>query len=203
LMKDDGVTQGGSGLPWYVNVRDYMSGIESSSVYEVVGDYVKEAERHIRGWGLWVYGPGRQDGGCRELTNVLAVARRAVDVHGCNLVVLDNYQQVDIDTLRGGDNPDYIVMKTVVGKVSNLVSSRKVAHIGVSQVGRSGKYLGGVASQYEANVALLVERKGKDGNDLAYDEFDVQSLKSREGPRFRVRFRWEPVTGLILDGWEP
>jgi len=199
-MNEDGL-QSIDGKRWWVHPRDYMAGIENSSFYEVTGDYVREAEERISKWNLWVYGPARDDGGARSLSNALALMQRAVDVHGCNLVILDNYQQIEVDGLRPGENPDYAIMKAVVGRVSGLVSSRGVAHIGVLQLGRSGKVLGGDAAGYETNVELFVEREDKKGNDLPDDEFNLVATKARDGPRFRIRFQWEPVTGLIVDSW--
>lgn len=178
-----------------ISARDYLMGAyKGSGLFERA---ISHAVSEIRAWNLLLYGPDERDGGAQTLGNALALANLAIEGHGCNIVVLDNYQQLHDPEVTKAANVQYLMLLQVVGAFARLVSSKGVVHIGISQLSRAGEILGGESLKYQANVVLGL-RNGRDVKDGFPDEIFVDGIKVREGSAFRdLRMLWDVPSGLL------
>ena len=189
LMVDDGIT--GVGL----SAEDYAARrFGTGEAGDMIRSYVDSAEEQVALWKLRVHGPAVQDGDARRLSSALELARLGIDLHGTNLVVVDNYQAMYDERASRSDSPDYIAMSRVVTEFGALVSSRKVALVGISQLSSSDEAMGGKKLSYEAASVLFLTRD----DTTAKDEVRVASKYMRRRAPFAALCRWEPRSGLIL-----
>jgi hypothetical protein len=187
-------SQSSDGFSAGIGAREYLSGRYMGSIWE---DEVRAAEEIVSKWHLWIHGPRIEDGGTSVLDNALAVATMDIDVHGANLVVLDNYQQMEVPgvTDRLGANRDYTIMSLAVPAFARLTASRGIVHIGISQLNRGDTLAAGRGMEYEANVILSLTRSA---NGIPDDQFDLRALKVRDGPLFGYRMRFDKSSGMLL-----
>jgi RecA/RadA recombinase len=157
---------------------------------------VKRAMEQVASWGLFVYGPALKDGNARLLDSAVNLATLAIDVRRCNLVVVDNFQQMIVPDLFGGrvENTAYQTMVRAVPAFTRVTMSRGAVLLGISQMNASEGVMGGRALEFEAN-ALFDLVRGKGVGDC---EYDVKARLVREGPSFGVRVRVDGPSGLIL-----
>jgi RecA/RadA recombinase len=150
----------------------------------------------VASWGLFVYGPAQKDGNARLLDSAVNLATLAIDVRRCNLVVVDNFQQMIVPDLFGGrvENTAYQTMVRAVPAFTRVTMSRRAVLLGISQMNASEGVMGGRALEFEAN-ALFDLVRGKGVGDC---EYDVKARLVRDAPSFGVRVRVDGPSGLIL-----